>query len=86
MLRNPIKSALAFSLFLTPVATPSAADNLGAALLGGSVGGALINEVNRNKKLSSWNARWRHGAQIPFGDHAVSGTHGLSGDRPADTL
>ena len=55
MLRNPIKSALAFSLFLTPVATPSAADNLGAALVGGIVGGAIINEVNRNKKRSTGN-------------------------------
>ena len=53
MVRNPIKAVLAASLFLTPVAGPSAADNLGAALLGGIVGGAIINEVNRNKRRST---------------------------------
>lgn len=53
MVRNTIKPALVASLLLTSAAGPSAADNLGAALLGGIVGGAIINEVNRNKKRST---------------------------------
>ena len=50
MFRTPIKTALAATLFLSAPSGPVAADNLGAALLGGIVGGAIVNEVNRNKK------------------------------------
>lgn len=53
MVRNPIKAAVMASLFLTPAAGPVASDNLGAALLGGIVGGAIINEVNRNKRRNT---------------------------------
>ena len=46
----PLKAALAACLFTTTAATPALADNLGAALLGGIVGGVIVNEANKNKK------------------------------------
>lgn len=47
---RPLKAAIAACLFTTTAANPVIADNLGAALLGGIVGGVIVNEANKNKQ------------------------------------
>lgn len=49
-----IKAALVASLFTT-TAGAAAADNLGAALVGGIIGGVIMNEVNKNKRNGGGN-------------------------------
>ena len=46
-----IKAALAATVFTTS-AGAAAADNLGAALVGGLIGGVIMNEVNKNKRTT----------------------------------
>jgi len=45
-----IRALTAASLLTTTVAAPAVADNLGAALVGGLLGGVIVNEVNKNKR------------------------------------
>lgn len=49
-LAGPMKAFVAACLFTTTAAGPAVADNLGAALLGGIVGGVIVNEANKNKQ------------------------------------
>jgi peptidoglycan hydrolase-like protein with peptidoglycan-binding domain len=53
MFSKSLKSALAATVVFTSAAAPAVADNLGAALVGGLIGGAIINEVNRNKRTTT---------------------------------
>ncbi|MCD9148482.1 peptidoglycan-binding domain-containing protein [Pseudophaeobacter flagellatus] len=50
MLSKSLKTALAASIVFTSGAGSVAADNLGAALVGGLIGGAIVNEVQRNNR------------------------------------
>lgn len=50
MFSKPIKTAMAAALVLTSTGAPVLADNLGAAIVGGIIGGALLNEANKNKR------------------------------------
>ena len=50
MFSKPIKTALAASFVLTTGSAPVLADNLGAAIVGGLIGGAIMNEANKNKR------------------------------------
>lgn len=53
MFSKSLKQALAATIVLTSVAGPTAADNLGAALVGGLIGGAIINEARRNNRTTT---------------------------------
>ncbi len=44
-----VKSAMVASLFSTASMAPALADNLGAALVGGIIGGVIVNEATKNK-------------------------------------
>ncbi|WP_319824297.1 peptidoglycan-binding domain-containing protein [Thalassovita sp.] len=50
MFSKTLKTTLAAALIATSATAPAFADNLGAAIVGGIIGGALINEANKNKK------------------------------------
>ncbi|WP_278921280.1 peptidoglycan-binding domain-containing protein [Pseudophaeobacter profundi] len=50
MLSKSLKTALAASIVFTSGAGSVSADNLGAALVGGLIGGAIVNEVQRNNR------------------------------------
>ncbi|PRZ50392.1 peptidoglycan-binding domain-containing protein [Tritonibacter scottomollicae] len=45
-----LRAITAASLLTTTAAAPAVADNLGAALVGGLLGGVIVNEVNKNKR------------------------------------
>lgn len=45
-----IRAITAASLLTTTAAAPAVADNLGAALVGGLIGGVIVNEANKNKR------------------------------------
>ncbi len=45
-----IRAITAASLLTTTAAAPAVADNLGAALVGGLIGGVIMNEANKNKR------------------------------------
>lgn len=53
MFSKSLKPALAATIVFTSSVGSAAADNLGAALVGGLIGGAIINEVNRNNRSSN---------------------------------
>ena len=53
MTSKSIRALLAASLLTTTAAAPVAADNLGAALVGGLIGGAILNEVHKNKRRTT---------------------------------
>jgi hypothetical protein len=48
-----LKLAVAASLALTSATAPAAANELGAALVGGIFGGVIMNEANKNKRRTS---------------------------------
>lgn len=50
MFAKPLKTAMAAALIATTSTVPAAADNLGAAIVGGILGGVIVNEANKNKK------------------------------------
>lgn len=50
MISKTLKTTLAASLIVSSMSAPAFADNLGAAIVGGIIGGALMNEANKNKK------------------------------------
>ena len=50
MFSKSLKMSLAASLVMTSMSTPVFADNLGAAIVGGIIGGVLINEASKSKK------------------------------------
>lgn len=53
MFSKSLKTALAATIILTSVGGPSAADNLGAALLGGIIGGAIVSGAGRTKRTTT---------------------------------
>jgi hypothetical protein len=53
MFSKSLKTALAATIIFTSVGGPTAADNLGAALLGGIIGGAIVSGANRNKRTTT---------------------------------
>ncbi|MEQ3669874.1 peptidoglycan-binding domain-containing protein [Pseudophaeobacter sp.] len=53
MLSKSLKTALAASIIFTSGAGSVAADNLGAALVGGLIGGAIANGVQRNNRTTT---------------------------------
>ncbi|MGH1356446.1 MAG: peptidoglycan-binding domain-containing protein [Thalassovita sp.] len=55
MFSKTLKTALAASLVATSMSTPVFADNLGAAIVGGIIGGALMNGANKPKKRYTGN-------------------------------
>ncbi|SMP00020.1 Putative peptidoglycan binding domain-containing protein [Thalassovita litoralis] len=50
MFSKSLKTAVAAALIASSTAAPAFADNLGAAIVGGIIGGALMNEAARNKQ------------------------------------
>jgi hypothetical protein len=50
MFSKSLKMSLAAAMVMTSVSSPVFADNLGAAIVGGIIGGALINEAAKSKK------------------------------------
>lgn len=50
MFSKTLKTTLAASLVATSMSSPVFADNLGAAIVGGIIGGALVNEAAKSKK------------------------------------
>jgi peptidoglycan hydrolase-like protein with peptidoglycan-binding domain len=55
MFSKSLKTTLAASLIATSMSTPVFADNLGAAIVGGIIGGALMNGANKPKKRYTGN-------------------------------
>ena len=53
MFSKSLKSALAAAMITTSSAAPVFADNLGAALIGGLIGGAIVSGANRNKRTTT---------------------------------
>lgn len=53
MFSKSLKTAMAASLVLTSGAGSAVANDLGAALVGGLIGGVIVNEVNRNKRTNT---------------------------------
>lgn len=50
MFTKPLKPALAAAFLATSAAGPAAADDLGAAIVGGVIGGVIVNEIHKNKQ------------------------------------
>lgn len=53
MFSKSLKTALVAAMFTTSSVGPVFADNLGAALLGGLIGGAIVSGANRNNKRTT---------------------------------
>lgn len=53
MFSKSLKTALVAAMFTTSPVGPVFADNLGAALLGGLIGGAIVSGANRNNKRTT---------------------------------
>ncbi|MGR3623265.1 peptidoglycan-binding domain-containing protein [Pseudophaeobacter sp.] len=53
MFSKSLKTAMAATLVLTSGAGSVAANDLGAALVGGLIGGAIVNEVHRNRRTTT---------------------------------
>ncbi|THD75618.1 peptidoglycan-binding protein [Thalassobius vesicularis] len=55
MISKTLKTTLAAALVLTSMTAPVFADNLGAAIVGGLIGGVIVNEANKNKRRTYTN-------------------------------
>ncbi|WP_122072947.1 caspase family protein [Pseudophaeobacter sp. EL27] len=53
MFSKSLKSVLAAAMFTTSSVGPVFADNLGAALIGGLIGGAIVSGANRNRRATT---------------------------------
>lgn len=53
MFSRSLKSVLAAAMFTTSSVSPVFADNLGAALIGGLIGGAIVSGANRNRRTTT---------------------------------
>ncbi|MFW8594961.1 peptidoglycan-binding domain-containing protein [Cribrihabitans neustonicus] len=50
MFTKPLKPAVAAAFLASSAAGPSVADELGAAIVGGVIGGVIVNEIHKNKQ------------------------------------
>ncbi|CUH63882.1 His-Xaa-Ser repeat protein HxsA [Thalassovita gelatinovora] len=50
MFSKSLKTTLAAALLVSTTTAPAFSDNLGAAIVGGLIGGAILNEASKNKK------------------------------------
>lgn len=57
MTSHQLKSVLAGVLCVSVSATQASADNLGAAIVGGIIGGVIMNEANKNRQRSTTTTR-----------------------------
>ena len=53
MTTHRLKAGLVAALCLSVSATPSSADNLGAAIVGGIIGGVIVNEASKNRQRTT---------------------------------
>jgi len=53
MTSHRFKRGLVAALCLSVSATQASADNLGAAIMGGIIGGVIINEANKNRQRTT---------------------------------
>ncbi|QDI75081.1 MULTISPECIES: peptidoglycan-binding domain-containing protein [Leisingera] len=57
MFTKPLKPALAAAFLATSATGPAIADELGAAIVGGVIGGVIVNEIHKNKQRQRSTAR-----------------------------
>ena len=59
MFTKPLKPALAAAFLATSATGPAIADELGAAIVGGVIGGVIVNEIHKNKQRQRGTTTYR---------------------------